>query len=323
MKTRKIAAVFAVMILTAGLAWAAVNYQLLKKVGVPGTGGWDYVSVDDAGRRVYISHSTQVDVLDADSYAQVGTIPNTPGVHGVAVASEFGRGYISAGRADVAIAFDLKTLKTLGEIKVGKKPDAIIYEPATKRIYVMNGDSDSITALNAADGSVAGTIELGGGPEFAVSDGKGNVYVNLEEKNETLHIDANAMKVKDRWPLAPCGTPTALAMDIANNRLFVGCRSKHLAVLNAETGKIVATAPIGERVDAASFDPATKMVFLSTGDGKVTIFHQDSPDKYSMVQDLVTKTGAKTFGYDAKTQNLIVPTSNNGAMEVMVYSNKP
>jgi YVTN family beta-propeller protein len=323
MNKRTVWSLFVCTVLFASAAFAAVNYQLLKKVAVPGTGGWDYITVDDAGRRIYISHATQVDVLDADTLAQIGTIPNTPGVHGIAIASEAGRGYISAGKADSAIAFDLKTLKPLGETKVGKKPDAIIYEPATKRIYVMNGDSDSITAINAKDGSVAGTIDLGGGPEFAVSDGKGNAYVNLEEKNETLHIDVNTLKVKDRWPLAPCATPTALAFDAANRRLFVGCRSKILAVLNADTGKIVATAPIGERVDAASFDPATKLVFLSTGDGKVFAFHQDSPDKYSLAQEVVTKTGAKTFGYDPKTQNLIVPTSNNGAMEVLVYSTKP
>jgi YVTN family beta-propeller protein len=323
MKKDKAGALLIATAMFASVAFAAMNYQISKKVAVPGTGGWDYITVDAAGRRVYVSHSTQVEVLDADSFAQIGTIPNTPCVHGVAVASEFGRGYISAGKADAAIAFDLKTLKPLGEIKVGKKPDAIIYEPATKRIYVMNGDSNSITALNAADGSVMGTIDLGGGPEFAVSDGKGNVYVNLEEKGETLHIDANSMQVKDRWPLAPCGTPTALAIDIANHRLFVGCRSKHLAVLNADTGKIITTAPIGERVDAASFDPSTKLVFVSTGDGKVFAFHQDSPDKYSLAQEIVTKTGAKTFGYDPKSQNLIVPTSNNGAMEVLVYSSKP
>src|SRR5580704_644314 len=221
MNKRTVWSLFVCTVLFASAAFAAVNYQLLKKVAVPGTGGWDYITVDDAGRRIYISHATQVDVLDADTLAQIGTIPNTPGVHGIAIASEAGRGYISAGKADSAIAFDLKTLKPLGETKVGKKPDAIIYEPATKRIYVMNGDSDSITAINAKDGSVAGTIDLGGGPEFAVSDGKGNVYVNLEEKNETLHIDANNMQVKDRWPLAPCGTPTALAIDIANHRLFV------------------------------------------------------------------------------------------------------
>jgi len=307
----------------AAAAFAAVNYQLLKKVAVPGSGGWDYITVDDGARRVYVSHSTQVDVLDADSFALVGTIPNTSGVHGIAVAPDAGRGYISAGKSDAAIAFDLKSLKPLGEIKVGKKPDAIIYEPLTKRIYVMNGDSENITVLNAADGSVVGTIALGGGPEFAVSDGKGNLYVNLEEQNETLHIDVSTLQVKDRWPLAPCATPTSLAMDLENRRLFVGCRSKHLAVLNADTGKIVFTAPIGERVDAGAFDGKTRLVYLSTGDGKVFVFHQDSPDKYSMAQEIITKAGAKTMGYDPKTGNLFVPTSENGAMQVLVFSARP
>jgi YVTN family beta-propeller protein len=309
--------------LLATLAMAAVKYDLVKKVAVPGTGGWDYLTVDEVGRRVFLSHSTQVDVIDADAYTFIGTIPNTPGVHGIALAPEFGRGYISAGKADAAIAFDLKTLKTIGEIKVGKKPDAIIYEPLTKRTYVMNGDSEDITVLNAADGKVVGTIALGGGPEFAVSDSKGNLYVNLEEKNETLHIDVNSMTVKDRWPLAPCGTPTSLSLDIENKRLFVGCRSKHLAVLNSETGKVVFTAPIGERVDAGAFDAKTKLIYLSTGDGKVFVFHQDSPDKYSLVQEIATKAGAKTMGYDSKTARIFVPTSDNGAMQVLVFATQP
>ncbi len=309
--------------LVATAAVAVGKYELVKKVAVPGTGGWDYLTVDAAGRRVFISHSSQVDVLDADAFTVVGTIPNTPGVHGIAVASEFGRGYASAGKADVVVAFDLKTLKPLGEIKVGKKPDAIIYEPLTKRIYVMNGDSENITVLNAADGAVVGTIALGGGPEFAVSDGKGNLYVNLEEQNETLHIDVNSMKVVNRWAIAPCATPTALALDIENKRLFIGCRSKHLAVLNTETGKIVFTAPIGDRVDAGAFDSKTKLVYLSTGDGKVSVFHEDSPDKYSLVQEIATKSGGKTMGYDPKTARVFVPTSDNGAMQVLVFGNQP
>ena len=310
-------------LLCAAIAVAAVNYQILTKVAVAGTGGWDYVTVDDAARRVYLSHATQVDVLDADSFAHIGTIPNTPGVHGVALAPEFGRGYISAGKADAVIPFELKTLKPLPEIKVGKKPDAIVYEPLTKRIYVMNGDSDNITVLNGADGSVAGTIALGGGPEFAVSDGQGNLYVNLEEQSETLHIDVRTMQVKERWPLAPYTTPTALVMDVENRRLFVGCRSKHFVVLNADTGKIVFTAPIGERVDAGAFDSKTRLVYLSTGDGKVSVFHQDSPDHYSLAQEVVTKAGAKTMGLDPKSGNLFVPTSENGAMQVLVLSTKP
>jgi YVTN family beta-propeller protein len=304
------------------VAFAAVNYRVFKTVTVPGAGGWDYLTVDPVARRVYVSHSTQVDVLDADSYSLINTIPNTPGVHGIAIASEAGRGYISAGKADSVVVFDLKTLKTLDEIKVGKKPDAIIYEPLTKRIYVMNGDSDSISVLNASDGKLVGTIALGGGPEFAVSDGKGNLYVNLEDKNETLHIDVNALTVKDRWPLAPCATPTSLAMDVDNRRLFVGCRSKHLAVLNAETGNVVFTAPIGDHVDAGAFDGNTRLVYLSTGDGKVVVFHQDSPDHYSVAQEIATKAGAKTMGFDPRTGNLFVPTSKNGVMEVLVLSPK-
>ena len=299
---------------------AATNYQLLKKVPVAGAGGWDYVIVDADARRVYVSHATQVDILDADSLALVATIPNTPGVHGIAIVPEFNRGYISCGKSDSVIAFDLKTLKPLGETKVGKKPDAIIYEPLTKRVYVMNGESDSISVLNAADGALAGTIPLGGGPEYAVSDGKGNLYVNLEESAETLHIDVQTMKVKDRYKLAPCGTPTAISMDVPNNRLFVGCRSHHFAVLNSETGKVITTLPIGDKVDAGAWDPAAKLVFLSTGDGKVSIFHQDSPDTYSVAQVITTKAGGKTMGYDPKTGHIFVPTADNGAMTVLVFA---
>jgi YVTN family beta-propeller protein len=323
MKLKWLAACSVVTLVSAAAFAAAVNYQLLKKVPLPGAGGWDYISVDDAARRIYISHATQVEVLDADSFSLVGTIPNTPGVHGIAIASEAGRGYISAGKSDAVVPFELKTLKPLPEIRVGKKPDAIIFEPLTKRIYVMNGDSNNITVLNASDGSLAGTIDLGGGPEFAVSDGKGNLYVNLEENNETLHVDVNAMKVKDRWPLAPCATPTSLAMDVENRRLFVGCRSHHFAVLNADNGKVVFTAPIGERVDAGAFDARTRLVYLSTGDGKVFIFHQDSADQYSLSQEITTLKGAKTMGYDPKTRNVIVPTSDNGAMSVLVFSPQP
>lgn len=310
-------------LLLAFAAFAAVNYQTLKKVAVPGAGHWDYLTVDAASRRVYISHSTQVDVLDADSFALVGTIPNTPGVHGIAIAPEAGRGYISAGKSDTAIAFDLKTLRVLGQIKVGKKPDAIIYEPLTKRIYVMNGDSENITVLNAADGKVVGTIALGGGPEFAVSDGRGNLYVNLEAQNQTLHIDVNSLQVKDHWPLAPCATPTSLAMDRENRRLFVGCRSKHFAVLNADTGKVVYTAPIGDHVDTTAFDSNSRLVYLSTGDGRVFVFREDSPDEFSVAQEIITKAGAKTMGYDPKTGNLFVPTDENGSMQVLVLSSRP
>ncbi len=206
-------AAFLGLVATAALASTPSGYHIIKKVAIPGAGAWDYVTVDDTARRVYVSHATQVEVLNADTFELVGTIPNTPGVHGIAIASEFGRGFITAGKSDSVIIFDLKTLKTLGEVKVGKKPDAVMYDPATKHVFAMNGDSDSATVINAADGNVVGTIDLGGGPEFAVADGKGNVYINLEEKAETVHVDSNTLKVLHRWPLAPGKTATALAFD--------------------------------------------------------------------------------------------------------------
>jgi YVTN family beta-propeller protein len=296
------------------------GYHIIKKVSLPGTGGWDYVFVDAAERRVYVSHATQVEVLNADTFEVVGTIPNTPGVHGIAVAPEFGRGFITAGKSDSVIIFDLKSLKSLSEVKVGKKPDAILYDPATKHVYAMNGDSDSASVINAADGKLVGTVDLGGNPEFAVSDGKGNVYINLEEKAETVHVDSNALKVLHSWPLAPGKTATALAFDGSTRRLFAGCRGGQLmVVLNADTGKVITTAPIGERVDAAAFDPANKLVFMSNGGGTISVYHEDASDKYSLVETITTNPGSKTMGLDPRTHNLFVPANLGGQFTVLVF----
>jgi len=312
-------AAFLGVVAMAALAEPPSGYHIIKKVAIPGAGGWDYVTVDDAARRVYVSHATQVEVLNADTFELVGTIPNTPGVHGIAIASEFGRGFITAGKSDSVIIFDLKTLKTLGEVKVGKKPDAIMYDLATKHVFAMNGDSDSATVINAADGNVTGTIDLGGGPEFAVADGKGNVYINLEDKAETVHIDSNTLKVLHHWPLAPGKTATALAFDPQTRRLFAGCRGGQLmVVLDADNGKVITTAPIGERVDAAAFDPATKLVFQSTGGGTIAVFHQDSADKYTLLENIVTNPGSKTMGLDPKTHRLFVPANIGGNFTILV-----
>ncbi len=296
------------------------GYHIIKKVSLPGGTSWDYVFVDAEGRRVYVSHGTQVEVLDADTFEYVATIPNTPGVHGIAVAREFGRGFITAGKSDSVIIFDLKTLKPISELEVGKKPDAIIYEPSTKHVYAMNGDSDNVTVINAADGKVVGTVDLGGGPEFAVADGKGIVYINLEEKAETVHVDANSLKVLHHWSLAPGKTATALAFDPETRRLFAGCRGGQLmVVLDADTGKIVATAPIGERVDAGAFDPSTRLVFMSNGGGNVSVFHEDGNDKYSPVETIATNPGSKTMALDTKTHNLFVPANMGGQFTVLVF----
>lgn len=300
------------LLLAFGTAVAAPEgYKLLKTVPVPGDGGWDYLIVDEAGRRVYVSHGTQVDVLDADTYEVKGQVADTKkGVHGIALAPDLGRGFTSNGRADTVTIFDLKTLKNLGDVKTGKNPDAIIFDPASKRVFAFNGGSASATVIDAENGKVADTIDLGGRPEFAVADGAGNVFVNLEDKSTLVKLDARKLKVLERWPLAPGETPTGLAMDAKNKRLFVGCRNKLLVVVNAENGKVVDKQPIGERVDATAFDPETGLIFSSCGDGTVTVVHEDGPDKYTVVETIKTKVGSKTMALDLKTHRLFLPSAD-------------
>ena len=294
------------------------GYSVIKKIPLPGTGSWDYLTVDEAARRLYVSHGTQVEVLDIDALTVVGSIPKTLGVHGVALAPETGRGFVSNGQANNVTIFDLKTLKPIADVPAGQKPDAIIYDPATSRVFAFNGGSNSATAIDAAAGKVAGTVDLGGGPEFAAADGKGYVYDNLEDESLVLKINASDLKVEQRWPTAPCSSPSSMAMDRPNRRLFLGCRSKVMAVLNADTGKVITTLPIGDHVDATAFDTATKMIFNSNGEGTVTVIRQDDPDKYSMVETVKTAPRAKTMALDPKTHRLFLSTAENGQFEVLV-----
>ena len=303
-------------------AQAADNYHITKKIPIPGQGSWDYLAIDEAARRLYVSHGTQVEVLDVDSGAIVGKIENTPGVHGIAIAPELGRGFASNGQSSTVTIFDLKTLKTIAQVPVGKKPDAIIYDPATSRVFAFNGDSNSATAIQAADGKVAGTVDLGGGPEFAAADGSGYVYDNLEDAIVVLKINSRSLKVEQRWPTAPCSSPSSMAIDRANRRLFIGCRSKVMAVMNADTGQVITTLPIGDHVDATAFDPESRLVFNSNGEGTLTVIHQDSPDKYSVVQTVKTLPKAKTMALDPKTHQLFLSTAEAGQFEVLVVSQK-
>jgi YVTN family beta-propeller protein len=303
-------------------AACAAEYSVTRKISIAGQGSWDYLTVDEANRRLYVSHGTQVEVLDVDSGAIVGKIENTPGVHGIAIAAELGRGFVSNGQASTVTIFDLKTLKTIAEIPVGKKPDAIIYDPATSRVFVFNGGSDSATAIQAADGKVAGTVDLGGGPEFAASDGSGYIYDNLEDASVVLKINARTLKVEQRWPTAPCASPSSMAMDRANRRLFIGCRSKVMAVMNADDGKVITTLPIGDHVDATAFDTDSRIIFNSNGEGTVTVIHQDSPDKYSVVENVTTLPKAKTMALDPKTHRLFLSTAEAGQFEVLVVGHK-
>lgn len=288
---------------------AAPGYHLLKTIPVPGDGGWDYVAVDSAARRVYVSHGTEVVVLDADTYAVLGKIDDLKGVHGIAVAPELGRGFISNGQGNNVTIFDLNSLQKIGTVETGKNPDAILFDAVTQRVFAFNGRSNSATVIGAKDGNVAGTIELGGKPEFAVADGKGNVFVNLEDKSTLLKIDARKLEVLERWPVAPGEAPGSLAMDTKNRRLFIGCANKLVVVMNADNGKVVDKQPIGARNDAAAFDPATGLVFCSNGDGTITVVHQDIPDKYEVVETVKTQVGSKTMALDPKTHKLFLPAA--------------
>jgi YVTN family beta-propeller protein len=300
------------------VAASAAEYSVTKKIPIPGQGSWDYLTVDEAARRLYVSHGTQVEVLDIDSGTVVGNVPKTLGVHGIAIAHEHGRGFVSNGQTSTVTIFDLKTLKPIDDVPVGKKPDAIIYDPATERVFAFNGDSDSATAIDAATGKVAGTVELGGGPEFAVADGKGYVFDNLEDESLVLKINARDLKVEQRWPTAPCAKPSSIAMDRGNRRLFIGCRSKVMAVMNADTGQVITTLPIGDHVDATAFDPEAKLIFNSNGEGTITVIHEDGSDKYSPVETVQTAPRAKTMALDPKTHQLFLSTAEAGQFEVLV-----
>ncbi|HXN71434.1 MAG TPA: hypothetical protein VN861_02660 [Candidatus Acidoferrales bacterium] len=288
------------------------GYHLLKKIPLGGEGFWDYLIFDSPTRRLFISRGTKVVVLDVDSGKVVGEIPNTDGVHGIALASDLGRGFTSNGRAGTVTIFDLKTLQVIGSVQAGTNPDAIIYDPGSKRVFAMNGRSKDVTAIDAATGKAVGTIPVDGKPEFAAADGAGHVYVNIEDKSEEQQIDSQNLKVTATWPLAPCQEPSGLAMDTANRRLFAGC-DKLMAVIDANTGKVIATPPIGEGVDAAAFDPGTGYAFASNGgSGTLTVVHEDSPDKYSVVEDVPTQAHARTMALDPKTHQVFLVTADFG-----------
>jgi len=297
-------------LLATSAAPGASGYKVVKTVPISGEGGWDYVTVDSDARRVYVSHGTQVVVLDADSYEVVGSIPDTQGVHGIAIASDLSRGFTSNGRTNTATIFDLKTLKTIGTVNTGANPDAIVYDSGTKRVFTLNGRSKDATAINAADGTVAGTLALGGKPEFAVADGKGSIYVNIEDTSELVQFDPQKLTVTHRWPQKPCQEASGLAIDRKNRRLFSGCDNKMMAVMDADSGKVVATPPIGEGVDANGFDPATQLAFASNGEGTLTVVHEDSPDKFTVVENVPTKKSARTMALDLKTHNIFLPAAD-------------
>jgi len=284
----------------------AQTYVFEKAIALPGDGGYDYLSIDKVNRRLYVSHGTAVNVINLDTETPVGVIEGMKGVHGIAIANKSNRGFISDGRANAVVAFDLKTLKTIATIPVDAKgPDGIIYDPYSDRVFCFNGDSNNAAVIDPNTLKQIGTVALGGAPEFAVADGKGKIYNNLEDKNSMVVFDTKTLKVLKTVSLAPCGGPTGIALDAKNGRIFTVCReNKGMSVVDIHTGKVITTVPIGAGVDAVIYDEPHKLIFVSNGDATTTIIKQESADKYSVIQTLVTKTRAKTMAFDAKTRKI-------------------
>lgn len=299
------------ILLTAAATAAPNGYHVIKHIKIGGDGGWDYVTMDSAARRLYVSHATRVVVVDVDAGKVVGEIPDTQGVHGIAIAPELNRGFTSNGRANNVTIFDLKTLKALGSVKTGENPDAIQYEPLSGRVFTFNGRSKDATAFNAKTGAVEGTIPLGGKPEFSAQDGKGRIYVNVEDTSEILEIDARKLSVTKRYPLAPCEEPSGLAMDTKNRRIFSVCGNKMMAVSDPDSGKVLATPAIGQGADGAGFDPGRALAFSSNGEGTLTVV-QEKSGRWIVVENAPSQRGARTMAVDLKTHNLYLPAAQYG-----------
>jgi DNA-binding beta-propeller fold protein YncE len=288
------------------------HYHLIDTRMLGGEGGWDYLTFDEASRHLYISHATHVVVYDVDNMKIVGDIAHTEGVHGIAVASEFGHGFISNGKSNTVLMFDLKNLDTLMRISVGQKPDAIIYDPFSKTVIACNGGSENATIIDASTGRVKATIQLGGGPEFAVSDLSGNIYINIEDKNEVVKIDMKNFKVLHHWSLGAGEGPTGIAMDMKTHRLFIGCANKMMVIVNSENGKVIAKLPIGKGVDAVVFDAQKQEAISSNGEGTLSIIKEISKDKFEVAETVPTQAGARTEALDVKTHALYLVTSDFG-----------
>jgi YVTN family beta-propeller protein len=308
----------AILLATIGvLATAAsgADYKVVKTWKLGGDGGWDYLTADSAGHRLFIARATRVMVIDTESGKQIGEIPDTPGVHGIALDYELGRGFTSNGREDTVSVFDLKSLAVEKKIKVGSGPDAILYDPFSKRVFTFNGKGNekTATAMDASKGEVVGKIELGGKPEFAATDEKGTVFVNIEDTSEIVAIDPQKLVVRSRWKLADCEEPTGLAIDRKHRRLFAACGgNKKMVVVDTNNGTIAASLAIGEGCDATVVDADRGLTFASAGDGTITVIRDETGDRYSVTQTVATQKSARTMTIDTKTHQLFTVTATVG-----------
>lgn len=300
-------------LLPATLAMAApTGYHVLQEIKIGGDGGWDYLTVDSSAHRLYVSHATHVAVVDLDSNTVVGDIPDTPGVHGIAIAPDLNKGFISNGRSNNVTMFDLKTLKSIGQVATGQNPDAIRFEAVSGRVFTFNGRSNNATAIDAKTGTVAGTIPLGGKPEFSAADGKGTIFVNIEDTNEVVAIDAAKLSVIKRYSLSPCVEPSGLAIDTAKRRLFSVCSNRMMAVSDPDSGKVLATPAIGQGSDGVAFDATTGNAFSSNGDGTLTVVQQ-AGDKWQVRENIASERGARTIALDERTHKVYLPTARTAS----------
>ena len=311
-------------VVLAATALAAGGRHLIEKIPVPGDYGWDYLTADSDARRLYVSHDREVVVLDLDTNAVIGKIPGKS-VHGIAIAKEFGRGFISCTDPGSIVIFDLKTLAVIDRVPVGADPNVILFDRKTQRIFTADRGSKRVTALDPKTGKIVGTIEgLGGKTEHAASDDAGHIFLNMQDLNTMLKLDSQALKVLETWPMAPCEQPSSMDMDRVHQRVFVGCRSGVMAVVDSDSGKIVTTQPIGKGVDAAEFDPDRGLVYFSSGgDGTMAVFHQDTPDKYTLIESVKTQTGARTMAIDRKTGRAFLSVAEFGPRPEPTPGNPP
>ncbi len=308
-----LAAAGAAALLFATAAHATPQYRIVKTVQLPGEGGWDYMAFERGGERLFVAHGSHVDVIDTHSLSRIGEIADTPGVHGIALAADLGRGYISAGSAGTIVVFELKTLARLKDIRgTGENPDAIVYDAPTRRVFAFNGRGRNATVIDALSNEVIGSIALDAKPEFARSDGRGRLYVNLQDKSSIAVIDTRALTVRSVWPIAGCEEPSGLAIDTARERLFPVCGNQVMAVVDARSGKVLSTAPIGEGVDAAGYDAALRLALASCGEGVLTAVSVGAGGAAHAVQSLKTERGARTMALDEDAHRIFLVTADFG-----------
>jgi DNA-binding beta-propeller fold protein YncE len=289
------------------------GYHVARRITVGGDGFWDYLTWDGVRHRLFLSHGTRVEVIDPGSGKVVGRIEDTPGVHGIALAQDLGRGFVSNGRDSSVTIFDLATLAPAGRVPVnGRNPDAILYDSVSHRVFTFNGGSAGTTALDARTGRIVGSLALGGKPEFAVADGRGGIFVNIEDRGEIVAFDARTLAIRARWPMAGCEEPSGLALDRAHGRLFSVCGNARMAVVDAATGRLVATLPIGQGVDGVAFDATTQLAFASNGEGTVTVVREETADSFRVVATVPTQRGARTITLDPATHSVFTPTAEYG-----------